>query len=961
MPPQDEHMPFQCRFCPKTFGRQEHLARHVRAHTREKPYGCRQCNKSFSRQDVLQRHQATHKLGVVTRNTVSARACTECAAGRSRCSRELPCGRCKERNLECIYPKSGRRKTRSMTQRNTTTSQYAGSSSSGSSNEDVEVQNHTQATEEGVEETSVLMENNVIENDVENGWITNEHQPIPMTSTGDLITTASLPESMFQINDLGDFAVDKTTAESTLAASSINWLSDSQYLSMWESQLSVVADGLGPAGYEFPSGFARPNHVSPWISAQYNDANSSDMARPVPEPAFAPSPMDVASPRHSRTDSLRGSSTSKSTDGTLYVEGTMARAPFGGQLLGRHTNQASTSHAETGSISGVPDSLEIDNQAGSSLYVSNELYSELLSATREYAEADSPESTVLIPPLGHIRCFVRLYYENFHVTHPFLRKSASIWKDPSNWILLLAVSVIGAKYLGGTWSSSLSRLLGVILDHRLDSMSEKSDQDSHGTWIPGSFQPRVRLDFITLQAFILSMIDRLHSGQKAVTERALGQMFLLVEQCRSMNLLSHTPPKIDNNVTSGNGSSIRKWLRAQSELRTGLMLWILDSIIAHEFDCPHLLQLHEVKATLPCQDDIWDEPTSDKINSNVCRQATVLEALHLLYMEKRQPSNLTEFGNIVMIYAVCRRTREAAYQYETALSRWTPVAHVEPCSESSTVAESWPPSLEIITRWRNSACDCLDILHWKANGKAANAGGSEHPTILLLHLSRLYLLAPCKHLQRVATLATFYKASNGVHDITGYSEAYTHLHRWANVDQYKARLSIIHAGALMWHIRRYSGNGFIEPHAIYIATLLVWAYSVFTSRMMHQEPLQDAGVPRLRQDIASHVPQGPANAETTHPYDDRDEEEEKEEPEPAFIHLDRPCDDEMVQTYIRLGHKMKGYMQRVGDICSTDAPPKILMEGIRLLSHKGANEKAWGIEASFVKGLKSLLDVTTAL
>jgi hypothetical protein len=286
--------------------------------------------------------------------------------------------------------------------------------------------------------------------------------------------------------------------------------------------------------------------------------------------------MAAASPRQSQGDSIRGSSTSKSTDGALYVEGTIARAPFRGQLSGRHMNQHSTSSAaEVGSINGAPDSLEVNGQTGSSHYVSDELYTKLVSVTREHAEVHDPDSTTtLIPPLGHIRCFVRLYYENFHVTYPFLRKSASIWQDSSNWILLLAVSAIGAKYLGGTWSSSLSKLLETILNHRLDLTSEESNQSSHGTWVPGSSQLRVRLDLITLQAVALSMIDRLHSGNKVMTERALSQRLLLVEQCKRMNLLSRRPPRINNEIIPVDGSTIAEWLQAQSELRTGLMLWV---------------------------------------------------------------------------------------------------------------------------------------------------------------------------------------------------------------------------------------------------------------------------------------------------------------------------------------------------------------------------------------------------
>ncbi|KAL3447443.1 hypothetical protein BJX65DRAFT_97669 [Aspergillus insuetus] len=52
-----------CPWCPRSFTKEEHLARHVRTHTKEKPFICTECNKSFSRHDSLLRHIRSHKPG----------------------------------------------------------------------------------------------------------------------------------------------------------------------------------------------------------------------------------------------------------------------------------------------------------------------------------------------------------------------------------------------------------------------------------------------------------------------------------------------------------------------------------------------------------------------------------------------------------------------------------------------------------------------------------------------------------------------------------------------------------------------------------------------------------------------------------------------------------------------------------------------------------------------------------
>ncbi|KAF1352590.1 hypothetical protein BDV97DRAFT_349879 [Delphinella strobiligena] len=103
---------FQCSECGKSYTRVDHLARHVRLHTKEKPYPCTICGKAFSRADLLKRHIAGHdargdheqarRIPLARLGRVS-KACEACAELHMKCDEQKPCTRCKKKQLTCLY------------------------------------------------------------------------------------------------------------------------------------------------------------------------------------------------------------------------------------------------------------------------------------------------------------------------------------------------------------------------------------------------------------------------------------------------------------------------------------------------------------------------------------------------------------------------------------------------------------------------------------------------------------------------------------------------------------------------------------------------------------------------------------------------------------------------------------------------------------------------------------------
>jgi hypothetical protein len=264
---------------------------------------------------------------------------------------------------------------------------------------------------------------------------------------------------------------------------------------------------------------------------------------------------------------------------------------------------------------------------------------------------------------------------------------------------------------------------------------------------------------------------------------------------------------------------------------------------------------------------------------------------------------------------------EVGDYFRRPLSFWNPTAKKQSRETAIPTGSVWLPGIPSYSKWRNSACDCLDILHWTANSTIAKAAGLEHPTILHLHVARLFLLAPFREMRSLATALATEKLRWSKRR---QSLEWQYIWRWIKHDQYKARLSIIHAGVTLWHIRRYSTNAFHEPVAAFIAVLTLWAYGSCHAHASNESS-----------------PNSQARAELLH--------------EPSFIHLDRPCDDELVQLFVREGHVMRGNVTGVGDICGVEGPERVLRVGCEILS--GLN--AWGVSKKFVAILTRLADLSS--
>lgn len=348
--------------------------------------------------------------------------------------------------------------------------------------------------------------------------------------------------------------------------SGVNWMSPQYELAVdWDALLS---DSAAPNGMQQGMGNKCERSI-----AEGGDQRASmnhQYQQPIPTEPESEPPCSIVS-----------ATMSSSTEFRYYVDGAGARAPFGGRSHNRDSVAGiQLLHEKT---SGDNTSLQSRRYSEAGMICSTMAYNNLvqtLVAEIQLQNLDIDNDDLLSH--AQMQRYVLQYFKNFHPIFPFLRQSSFADDAQSEPLLLLAVCVIGARYTrrlqGSELGEVLLRLLNTILRRRRYGYGLYSDDGIDDTsFAPNHpIKPRLSPSLHMLQAGILNVACMMHSGKSYLVESAFVERHYLVEACHSMELISQNSGDIsrENPQQQYGQEFIKKWILHESEIRTGMMIWV---------------------------------------------------------------------------------------------------------------------------------------------------------------------------------------------------------------------------------------------------------------------------------------------------------------------------------------------------------------------------------------------------
>ncbi|EXJ89389.1 hypothetical protein A1O3_02456 [Capronia epimyces CBS 606.96] len=1017
----------------------------------ERSAACATCGKTFARSDTLLRHekshQATEDRGPVHRVTHGTfRACRACATARSRCSGGMPCGRCNVRNIECSYPNKRRKGSTpgecARVEEDRPPQQALGHFSQLVFPESEPVQHvsngHARKSPvstvlPGAVPGAVPVNSSFIQpgfpQDYAAGNITVPHNE---QTSMEVATINSTPSQMLQPENFGDVQIPSQFNPGFVGPASsydysafdepLNWIPPSIYPSPYDAELEQDFSFILPSLSDTPNlgteyGMAVP--LDP--AAQVYQAPTNVAPEMSDNQAVSASLMAVEqSPASSTSDGLNAAKPSSNATTTSDTRRRKRKVSFAPDVFSKPREQ------RTGYAFPTPlDPSSVISAGEDRDYCSQTSYDTLSSIFRtlcgENALPDTFERSEF-PSIYTLNACIALYFSHFHHTHPLVHRAS--FGLQTHWIVVLAVAAIGSTFSKGPQALEIREAYQEFLRRAVQLYADGA--------------PDVSLDIPLAQARLLNLIGLVQSDRDQLRSMAPRYHADLSRWCLESGILqlpeSGDLPEADMHGSKDNRlQSWQNWIRAESLRRIGYMAWMLDCCLGYMANARPLCNLDDARTPLPCAECAWDAASPEawaQEARGLPKTPSLCAALETLYNKKKVDPTYSELSQTLLIHALYLRTWEVGTHIKQPLSEWVPTGKARGFLNTPSKDNFWLPLYPLYANWRNSACDCLDVLQWQASSVVAKASGAEHPVVLHLHLARIILLTPFQEIQDLlfsligkvdnSSTASFY-----VHDGSYQPRNSAKLPqirkitwRWLREDQHKARLAMVHAGSVFWYVRRYSATSFFEPVAVYLASLVLWTYGSYKSAALERDAaaanhrpeggpsgpdagaaIQPSRIERKQHPVrstnkaaaarpennsvsmispnpassASHatiasagvqataairsVGEGPPSPSSPPQSSDSDGDEgsSSSDEQPEFIHLDRPCDDEMIQHFVRNGHNMSGHMSNVGDICKT--PQKVLLEGAKLLRTRLA---CWGVSREYHDILTRLAELRKA-
>ncbi|KAJ9607405.1 hypothetical protein H2200_008478 [Cladophialophora chaetospira] len=807
-----------------------------------------------------------------------------------------------------------------------------------------------------------------------------------------------------------DFVGAKTTFDYTTFDEPLNWIPPSIYPSPYDAELEQDFSFILPA-----------------LSDTSNFDGDYGLAMPI-DPG--------SQPYHITPNGLHSSA---DTQSTMLPPATFGQSPASSGSDGMHHAQSTNSISTSSDLkrkrrktSLVPDPFNQPRKEGTQ-YAFPELADSLSSLSPETAPdycsvathrllfgffrqlclettMPAPFQSGAFPAANILNTYIALYFANFHESLPIIHLAS--FGSETHWLVVLAVAAIGSTFAKGLHDPDTREALQEFLRRAVDRHSDGS--------------PDTTLDLSLSQARILNLIGLMQSDREQL--RALSPRYHadLSRWCLESGVLQ-LPATGDTvaHAESDDGGRLRweTWIKTESMRRIGYVSWMLDCALGYMANARPLCNMDDARTPMPCSESAWNASNPETwaaIIRDVPSTPSLCHALEKLYNTKNMDPTYSDLSQILIIHALYQRTWEVGTHIKQPLSEWVPTGKARGFLNTPSKDNFWLPLYPLYANWRNSACDCLDVIHWQASSVVAKASGLEHPLVLQLHLARIILLTPFQEIQDllfslIGKVGNSAKASFYVHDGSYQPRNNAKLPqirkitwRWLREDQHKARLAMVHAGSVFWYVRRYATMNFFEPYAVYLASLVLFTYGSYKSAALERDaaaanqgpeggpsgpdasaPVQPSRMERKEHPVkfmskaavrsgsssgstVPHISPPPAlsvtdvmemDGETAASHrvaesaSGSDDDDVSSDEQPEFIHLDRPCDDEMVQHFVRNGHNMSGHMTNVGDICRTGSPQKVLLEGAKLLRTRLA---CWGVSREYYDILMKLAELRKA-